>query len=319
MLLAIYFSAISILNSFDEAISQFSEIWYWIILLTVGFGIQVGLFFHIKVFNRAKTKGLGAEVTASGGVSTVSMIACCAHYLVGILPLLGLSAAALFLVKYQVSFLLVGIFTNILGIIVMLMKIQMQKLYKKDTFLRRIENFNLKTAFYSALLLSIFALTISFIVITRDDNPISTEYSQVPDEAQTTVDESTEIITENIDSHSAGSMEIIQFESLVDSRNGINIEVVPVGFNFNEPFEIFVGFNTHSGNLGFKVDKIVYLEDSDGTVYHPLRWEGDPPGGHHRSGKLLFPALNKNVSYIKLVMKGVNGIETRSFKWELPV
>ncbi len=320
ILLSIYFTTISILNSFEEAIIQFSDIWYWILLLSAGFGTQIGLFFHIKFFRCTRIKGLTAEVTASGGVSTVSMIACCAHYLVGVLPLLGISSAALFLVNYQISFLLISIFSNILGIIIMLMKIKKQKLYNKDTFLSRFANFNLKAAFYSILLISVFALTTSFTITSRKNQSTSTEYSQVSNETPVVVDENREHSTENIDSPSAGSsVEKIKFESLVDTRNGVNIEAVPVDFSLNEPFKISIRFTTHSGNLGFEVDKITFLEDSEGNVYYPIHWEGDPPGGHHRSGILLFPVINRNASYIKLVMKGIYGIDTRSFKWGLPV
>ena len=318
VLLAIYFTVISILNSFEEALIQFSDIWYWIILLSAGFGTQVGLFLHIKFFSRIKTKGLTAEVAATGGMSTVSMIACCAHYLVGVLPLLGLSAAAMFLVEYQISFLLVGIFSNLLGIIVMLMKIKKQKMYIERAFLRRVANINLKTVFYSVLIISVFGLTTSFTITGMKNNSTSAEHPQVFNEAVMVVDEKNGISAENIDSHSTGQVEEFKFESRLDSQNGVNIEAVVEDYGFNKPFKISIMFNTHSGNLDFVVEKISFLEDSEGNVYRPLGWEGDPPGGHHRSGKLLFPALNMSVSYIKLVMEGIYGVDTRSFKWELP-
>jgi hypothetical protein len=317
MLLAIYFTVISILNSFEEALIQFSDIWYWIILLSAGFGTQIGLFLHIKFFRRVKTKGLTAEVTATGGVSTVSMIACCAHYMVGVLPLLGLSAAVMFLVEYQVSFLLVGIFSNLLGIIVMLMKIKKQKIYTEGAPFRKVANINLKAVFYSVLIVSVFGLTTSFTITSRNSNWSSAERPQATNGAVMVADEQKEKATKNNGSYSAVQTQEYKFKTLLDSQNGVDIEAVVEDFSFNKPFKISIKFNTHSGNLGFEVEKIALLVDSEGNVYLPLGWEGDPPGGHHRSGKLLFPALNMNVSYIKLEMKGIYGVDTRSFKWEM--
>ena len=46
------------------------------------------------------------------------MLACCAHHLVDLLPLVGLSAAAVFLNAYKTPLFLVGIGMNLIGIIV---------------------------------------------------------------------------------------------------------------------------------------------------------------------------------------------------------
>jgi len=48
------------------------------------------------------------------------MAACCAHHLVDLLPILGLSAAALFLSEYQEQLLIFGILANVIGIAMML-------------------------------------------------------------------------------------------------------------------------------------------------------------------------------------------------------
>ena len=57
---------------------------------------------------------------ASGSTSVTAMVACCLHHVTDVLPVLGLSAAATFLTRYQRPFMLVGLGTNILGILVML-------------------------------------------------------------------------------------------------------------------------------------------------------------------------------------------------------
>ena len=48
------------------------------------------------------------------------MLACCAHHASDVLPLIGLSGAALFLTDYRVPFMVLGIATNLVGIVVML-------------------------------------------------------------------------------------------------------------------------------------------------------------------------------------------------------
>jgi hypothetical protein len=64
---------------------------------------------------------------AGGGTSTVAMVACCAHHVTDVLPLLGLSAAAAFLAEYRIPFMLVGLVTNLIGIGVMVYLIIRQR------------------------------------------------------------------------------------------------------------------------------------------------------------------------------------------------
>ncbi len=94
---------------------------YWIllVLLVGGFGFQVGLFTYLRGKN-----AIGCSTTiASGGISSVSMILCCSHYLLNVLPflgaLIGVSALAS-LSKYTVYFLILGIVSNLFGTGIML-------------------------------------------------------------------------------------------------------------------------------------------------------------------------------------------------------
>jgi hypothetical protein len=48
------------------------------------------------------------------------MVACCAHHVTDVLPLVGLTAAATFLANWKIPFMIVGLLTNLIGIIVML-------------------------------------------------------------------------------------------------------------------------------------------------------------------------------------------------------
>jgi hypothetical protein len=48
------------------------------------------------------------------------MVACCAHHLTDVLPLIGLAGAAVFLTAYQSIFLLLGLLSNVVGIVYLL-------------------------------------------------------------------------------------------------------------------------------------------------------------------------------------------------------
>lgn len=114
-----YFLTMRILaGSWEAAFSQFEKLWYFMVPLSLGFGIQLGLYKTLK--ERMKKFGTSKIMAANTTTSTVGMIACCAHHVSDILPILGLSAASLFLVKFQTPLLLIGIASNTLGIIYLL-------------------------------------------------------------------------------------------------------------------------------------------------------------------------------------------------------
>jgi hypothetical protein len=162
-LFLIYFVILTFANSLDHAIEQFFQIWYWILILALGFGIQVGLYYYIKYSKNMKIEGGASEMAASGGVSTLSMIACCSHHLVDILPIIGLSVASAFLVKYQISFILIGVFSNLIAIQTMLGIIQIHHLYKESGIFNRLFFFNIKKIRLITIALTILTITISFI------------------------------------------------------------------------------------------------------------------------------------------------------------
>jgi len=114
-LLAFYILIVSLFQDLELAFLNLRILWYLIFPLVIGFGIQVGLYFSIRHDAYTTT-----SVATSGGVSAGSMIACCSHFILNLIPLAGFSALSLFLVKYQKSFLEFGIIANVLGIIFLL-------------------------------------------------------------------------------------------------------------------------------------------------------------------------------------------------------
>ena len=93
-------------------------------LISVGFGTQVGLFTYLRQLQRAMARESVALAGAGTATSSVSMIACCAHHLADVLPIVGLSGLALFLVEFRTPLMLLGIATNLVGIAIMLRQLR---------------------------------------------------------------------------------------------------------------------------------------------------------------------------------------------------
>ncbi|HEX6303283.1 MAG TPA: hypothetical protein VFZ76_03775 [Anaerolineales bacterium] len=122
-LTAIYFGIVSWAESPQHAIDLFWEDRLIVIPIILGFGVQMALYTILKkrLFVPVTSVGPSGALTGAGGAtSTAAMVACCAHHVTDVLPILGLTAAATFLAEYQTPFMLVGLGTTILGIIVML-------------------------------------------------------------------------------------------------------------------------------------------------------------------------------------------------------
>lgn len=129
ILLGVYFAVLTAVSGFGFAANQFSQFWYFIVSLAFGFGIQIGLYSYLKAAVHVKDPG-GKLLAVTGTTSTGAMISCCAHYLVNILPVLGVSAFASFIGAYQVQLFWVGIAFNLAGIAYMISRIMK---FKKHT------------------------------------------------------------------------------------------------------------------------------------------------------------------------------------------
>ncbi len=121
-LLGVYFAALTFISGWSYSLEQFSRYWYFISSLAIGFGIQIGLYSYLKSIVHGKA-GAGGVVGATGATSTVAMLSCCAHYLVNILPVIGVAGAATFIAVYQIEFFWVGILFNFAGMAFIVRKI----------------------------------------------------------------------------------------------------------------------------------------------------------------------------------------------------
>lgn len=118
-----YILLFSVTGDPGHPLSQFTLLQPWMSLLIIGFGIQTGLFWLLRKgyhFSLSDKHDAQMATGTSTAVSGVAMVACCVHHLVDLLPILGLSAAALFLSEYQEQFLIFGVAANGIGIAMML-------------------------------------------------------------------------------------------------------------------------------------------------------------------------------------------------------
>lgn len=124
-LLGFYFGVVSLVSGWNFALEQFFGNWYWILALAIGFGIQIGLFTYLRALHRSQKSG--RVVAVSGATSGIAMISCCAHYLVNVLPIIGISGFAAVVGQYQTELFVVGLLSNVIGIGYMLR--QLKKLH----------------------------------------------------------------------------------------------------------------------------------------------------------------------------------------------
>ncbi|MDO8436222.1 MAG: hypothetical protein Q7S82_02440 [bacterium] len=315
-LLILYFLILSLANSFSHAISQFSQLWYWILVLAAGFGTQVGLYCFTRALAKGEDEAIASStrpkqiansatvVAVSGSISSGSMIVCCLHHLADVLPFIGLAGATLFLIQYQTFFLFLGVLSNIVGVTIMLEIIQKHQFtspVKRDEFKKRTQFSSLfeKISVYDlgrvkkfVIVFSLILLPVVFFII---NNQTGQTISPQP--------KSGEILTEKIN-----------LPSKINSQGGITFEVQPLDFSFEKSIQFEITIDTHSGSLDFDPAKISVLEDGNGNRYPALEWQGSPAGGHHISGILIFPKLNGPATKLKLTIQD-NFL--RIFEWEL--
>lgn len=102
-------------GSWDHLTDQARQDWYYLLAIIAGFGVQVALLSELRHRQRLQHDVAVAGGTGAGA-STVGMVACCAHHLADLVPFIGATGAAAFLIDYRIPFMVIGIGVNALGI-----------------------------------------------------------------------------------------------------------------------------------------------------------------------------------------------------------
>ena len=123
-LLGFYLGILSLAQGWSHATQQVSEDGRVVIAIASGFGVQVGLFSYMRGL---RMHGHASGVATSTGTSSVAMLACCAHHVSDLLPVLGLSGAAIFLNAYRTPLLWLGVLMNLAGIAYLVLQLQRRR------------------------------------------------------------------------------------------------------------------------------------------------------------------------------------------------
>jgi hypothetical protein len=108
------------------------------------------------------------------------------------------------------------------------------------------------------------------------------------------------------------------FETQSNDEQAVTVEVTPLNLaEGGTTLKFEVAFNTHSVDLGFDPAALSVLRDAQGLEYPATTWEGDPAGGHHRSGTLHFELPQVPTDAVEVIIRDVAGVPERVFRWDL--
>lgn len=99
-----------------------------------------------------------------------------------------------------------------------------------------------------------------------------------------------------------------------NSEGTVEVEITPIDISEDSSkWRFDIVLNTHSVELDQDMAKSAFLKDERENIYPS--WEGTLPGGHHRQGTLIFPAIRPKPKIITLILKDIGGISERTFSW----
>lgn len=285
-LLSIYFLILTLISGWNFTLEQFTQFWYYIISLALGFGIQLSIYSYLR--GVAKQQASTSQIATTGTTSTAAMISCCAHYLTNILPILGVTGIITFISTYQIQFFWVGLIFNLFGILYIgnkVVKITGIKISKAAIF-------------YGGLLVVIL---VAFLLNNVSVNTNSKGADRSSKTSSLTM-----------------SADVNNLETQENSEGPVSVSVTPKSLDASSSIWNFeVSLNTHSGSIDTDLVTVSELIDDQGKSYKPISWEGSAPGGHHRSGALKFNLISPKPKSLELKIKNVGGVSERSFKWSL--
>ena len=116
LLLSFYIALLTAISGLVFAKAELAQNWPYILALDVGFGLQVALYVQLRSVAAGRGGG-GRMLGVTGTTSALSMVSCCAHYVLNILPILGVVGAVSFVAAYQRDILWFGIAANLGGLL----------------------------------------------------------------------------------------------------------------------------------------------------------------------------------------------------------
>jgi hypothetical protein len=109
----------------------------------------------------------------------------------------------------------------------------------------------------------------------------------------------------------------VALQAQVSNKGGVTVTVTPQDLSSDQPWQFLVDLSTHSVTLDQDVAANAVLSTVDGQEVRAEQWIGDPPGGHHRKGTLVFGPPSPQPQTVTLKIRGIGGVE-RVFIWQRP-
>ncbi len=120
LLTAVYVGLVALAESPARALEQWWSERAFNAPIVLGIGIQLGLYTVLRgrrsLPHAVAGPGGAAAPAASGGVSSLAMVACCAHRVADLLPIVGIGAAATLLASWKEPLLWLAVFSNLAGV-----------------------------------------------------------------------------------------------------------------------------------------------------------------------------------------------------------
>lgn len=115
----------------------------------------------------------------------------------------------------------------------------------------------------------------------------------------------------------AASAETKALPSRQNNEGQVMVLVTPLSMSNTENWRFAVQLTTHVAPITQDIAAVSVLSDGKGHDEKPLAWQGDPPGGHHRKGVLLFKSISPLPDSVTLKIRQVGSVPERAFTWKL--
>lgn len=112
----------------------------------------------------------------------------------------------------------------------------------------------------------------------------------------------------------SSSAEIV-FDEQTSDENQVTVAVQPIVANGD--LRLVVKLNTHSVELDDDLAQSIAVLDSKGKEMRSSSYQGDPPGGHHRTGELVFSGFKADSGRLIVIGRDIGGVTERRFEWSL--
>jgi len=123
-LVGLYVLVVTLAQDWPHARDLLRDDLWFVGPIAVGFGLQIGLIVQLRSLQTSFGPGTAAMTAGSTGMSSGAMLACCAHHVTDIIPLVGASGAAILLNEVKTPLAVAGVAMSWAGVAYLLLKVR---------------------------------------------------------------------------------------------------------------------------------------------------------------------------------------------------